>query len=297
MACCGFRAVVNYLDDFLIIGSTKEECQRGLVTLINLLDYLGFNVSWCKVVSPTQRLTFLGIELDFSTMSLRLPEDKLNRLIDLLNTFSHKASAPKRQLQSLAGSLNFACQVVHGGRTFLCRVIDCLNKLNHSSHRCRLSTDFRANVSWWKEFLVTFNGRRMMFDFRQPVYIKKTRPFTVLKASRLTTGLLALGPLHERAIFTPSHCHPIGVMTVTLLFHHFVVISIIWNYFRFLSPPAAGAPLGQTNAFAWKLTTRNPWFLLTKALVKTLSLCLGYGSYFGLVFVTTFISARATWLE
>ena len=87
MARRGFRAVVNFLDDFLIIGSTKEECQRGLVTLINLLHYLGFNVSWRKVVSPTQRITFLGIELDSSTMSLRLPEDKLNRLIDLVNTF------------------------------------------------------------------------------------------------------------------------------------------------------------------------------------------------------------------
>jgi len=113
MARRGFCAVVNYLNDFLIIGSTKEECQWGLVTLINLLHYLGFNVSWRKVVSPTQRITYLGIELDSSTMSLRLSEDKLNRLIDLVNTFSHKASASKRQLQSLAGSLNFACQVVH----------------------------------------------------------------------------------------------------------------------------------------------------------------------------------------
>lgn len=130
----GFRAVVNYLDDFLI-GSTQEECQRGLLTLINLLHYLGFNVSWRKVVSPTQRITFLGIELDSSIMSLRLPEDKLTLLTDLVNTFSHEASASKPQLQSLAGSLNFACQVVHGGRTFLRRVIDCLNKLKHSSHR------------------------------------------------------------------------------------------------------------------------------------------------------------------
>ena len=95
IACCGFRAVVNYLDEFLIIGSTKEECQRGLVTLINLLHYLGFNVSWHKVVSPTQPIIFLGMELDSSTTSLRLPQDKLNRLIDLANTFSHKASVSK----------------------------------------------------------------------------------------------------------------------------------------------------------------------------------------------------------
>ena len=98
-------------------------------------------------------------------------------LIDLVNTFSHKASASKRQLQSLAGSLNFASQVVDGGRTFLHRVIDYLNKLNHSAHRCRLSTDLRADVSWWKEFLVTFNGRRMMLDFRQPVYIQTGASF------------------------------------------------------------------------------------------------------------------------
>ena len=52
MAHRGFHAVVNYLDDFLIIGNTQEECQRGLVTLINLLHYFGFNVSWRKVVSP-----------------------------------------------------------------------------------------------------------------------------------------------------------------------------------------------------------------------------------------------------
>lgn len=85
MARHGFHAVVNYLDDFLIIGSTQEECQQGLVTLINFLHYLGFNVSWRKVVSPTQRITFLGIELDSSTMSLRFPEDKLNRLPPNIN--------------------------------------------------------------------------------------------------------------------------------------------------------------------------------------------------------------------
>ena len=128
--------MVNYLDEFLIIGSTKEGCQRGLVTFINFLHYLGFNASWHKAISPLQHITYLGIELDSSTMSLRLPEDKLNRLIDLVNTFSHKASVSKRQLQSLVGSLNFACQVVHGGHTFLRHVIDCLNKLNHSSHWC-----------------------------------------------------------------------------------------------------------------------------------------------------------------
>ena len=105
-------------------------------------------------------------------MSIRLPADKLDRLHALVTSFSEKDSASKRQLQSLAGSLNFACDVVHGGRTFLKRVIDCIDKLRHSSHRCRLSSQFRANILWWKQFLATFNGRGMMLDFRKPIYFQ-----------------------------------------------------------------------------------------------------------------------------
>lgn len=67
---------------------------------------------------------------------------------------------------------NFACQVVHGDRTFLRRETDCINKLKRLSHRCRLTFDTRSEISWWKDFLVTFNGRRMMLHFRQSYCIQ-----------------------------------------------------------------------------------------------------------------------------
>ena len=62
MARRGFPAIVNYLDDFLIIGNTYAECQHDVTTLINLLHSLGFNISWKTAVSPSQRITFLGID-------------------------------------------------------------------------------------------------------------------------------------------------------------------------------------------------------------------------------------------
>ena len=98
-------------------------------------------MGWRKVLSPTQRVTFLGIELDSSSMTVRLPVEKLSRLNNLVYALSAKVSGSKRQLQYLARSLNFACQVVHGGRTFLRRVTDCVNKLKHLSHRCHLTSD------------------------------------------------------------------------------------------------------------------------------------------------------------
>ena len=71
---CGFSCVINYLDHFLIISKSRDDCQRALLSLINLLHSLGFKVSWKRVVSPAQRVTFLGIELDSQTLSLRLPK-------------------------------------------------------------------------------------------------------------------------------------------------------------------------------------------------------------------------------
>ena len=66
---------------------------------------------------------------------------------------------------------------MHGGRTFLRRVIHCINKLKRPSHRTRLSSQFHADILWWKKFLVTFNGRSMMLDFRQPVYAQADASF------------------------------------------------------------------------------------------------------------------------
>lgn len=110
-------------------------------------------------------------------MSLCLLSEKSDRLNTLVTSFSNKVSASKRQVQYLAGSLNFACHVVHGGRTFLCRVIDGINKLRLPSHRSRLSTQFRADLLWRKTFLVTFNGQSMMLDCHQPVYFQTDASF------------------------------------------------------------------------------------------------------------------------
>lgn len=110
-------------------------------------------------------------------MTVRLPVDKLSRLNNLVYALSAKVSGSKRQLQSLARSFNFACQVVHGGCTFLRRETDCFNKLKRLSHRCRLTSDTRSEISWWKDFLVTFNGRRVMLHFRQSYCIRTDASF------------------------------------------------------------------------------------------------------------------------
>ena len=68
MARTGFSNIVNYLDDFLIIAPSREECLRAQLTLINLLHSLGFQANWSKLSGPSQRVKFLRIILDSIAM-------------------------------------------------------------------------------------------------------------------------------------------------------------------------------------------------------------------------------------
>ena len=158
MAQEGYPHVTAYLDDFLIKGSTQQECQRGLNRLMSLLRELGFAIAYKKVVPPTTCLTFLGIEFDTVAFVFRLPGDKLRALIRELKGVMNKRSVSKGDLRSLAGRLSWASRVIYGGRTFTRRIIDRINLLQKPSHRTRVTGCMRSDLQWWFDFINTFNG-------------------------------------------------------------------------------------------------------------------------------------------
>lgn len=160
----GLAATVVYLDDFFIKADTFDACVSALNMLIALLRKLGFNINWNKVVDPTTKLTFLGIEIDSVEMCLRLPEEKLIQIRQELASFQHRKRASKKQLQSLAGKLNFCASVVYGGRVYSRRIIDTINLLKADDHKVRLTGDIRADIAWWQAFMSQFNGRSMLLD-------------------------------------------------------------------------------------------------------------------------------------
>ncbi len=135
-----------------------EECLEAQHELIRLLGDLGFLISWKKVISPTHKLPFLGVTIDTSTCTLSLDEAKLSRQKTKVECFRDKTRANMRQLQSLAGSLNWACQAVRGGRFFLRRVLDVIKRLRAPAHKAKLDTSFKEDVMWWLKYLCIFNG-------------------------------------------------------------------------------------------------------------------------------------------
>ena len=106
----------------------------------------------------------LSIELDTARMEARLPADKLQRTRNLLHSFTTRRSVRLVELQSLIGSLQFACKAVVPGRTFLQRMINLTWGVPRRFHHIRLNKEFFKDLSIWKAFLSGWNGRSFFLD-------------------------------------------------------------------------------------------------------------------------------------
>ena len=162
MAHRGFT-VLAYLDDFLIIEPSQQQCQIAVDTLISLLQSLGFTINWSKVVQPSQSLCFLGVEMDTVNRELRLLRE-LSELLDILNLTLTKHKCQKHHLQHLVGKLSWAAPVVRGGWTFLRHVITVMNSAKYRHHHVYLNTQARADFQWWASLLPVFNCRSLFPD-------------------------------------------------------------------------------------------------------------------------------------
>ena len=129
-------------------------CQSWLDILMTECARLGVPIASHKTEGPATVVTFLGILIDTGRGELRLPHNKLQRLKGRLDEWGDRKGCTRKELESLIGLLNHACKVVRPGRSFLRRMIDPLHAVHFSKVPIRLSQGFRADLAWWREFLV-----------------------------------------------------------------------------------------------------------------------------------------------
>jgi len=152
MKAHGYEFTMAYLDDFLIVARTFEECRKALEMLLWILRRLGFAIAYSKVEGPVQKLVFLGFLLNSVTMCVAVTQARVLELNELLQeTLTHK-KINKRALQSIIGKLNYVTQVVYGGRFFLRRLIDIVSTLDCPWHRTRVTREMKADIKWWLSF-------------------------------------------------------------------------------------------------------------------------------------------------
>ena len=162
----GLCHVIHILDDFFLAEKTKLDCLGSFTTLLKVFMSLRVPTVASKTLGPSQVLEFMGVVLDSNRMEARLPADKLARIQQLLDSFTDRRSARLLDLQSLIGTLQFACRVVVPGRTFLQRIINLTRGVKNHFHHIRLNKEFSRDIQMWKVFIAQWNGRSFFLDSR-----------------------------------------------------------------------------------------------------------------------------------
>lgn len=161
----GVTHSTHYLDDYLLAGpASSDKCLEHMQATIKLFADIGVPLAPEKVIGPLTCLTFLGIEIDTMSMSLKLPAAKFEELLQEIEIWSTKRKCTKREILSLIGKLSFAAKVIPSGRTFLRRLIDLSTTVSKLTHHITINLQARLDIQWWAKYLPTWNGKYKILD-------------------------------------------------------------------------------------------------------------------------------------
>ena len=127
--------IFHILDDLLIIAQTEQLCKTYLEIFLDICS----KIAPKKTVGPSTLLTFLGIELDTVRQEARLPLEKIQKCLSMVDMFLRRKKVTLEELQCLCGLLNFACQVVLPGWAFLRRLFELTRGLEKPHHHVKLN--------------------------------------------------------------------------------------------------------------------------------------------------------------
>ena len=185
----GVQHIFHYLDDFIVLGPAESsECGESLHALKQICSEL---LAEEKQDGPTSVITFLGIIIDTDRRELRLPVDKLQRLMEEIHQWLQRRSCTRRELESLIGVMQHACKVIIPGRSFLRRAITHLSVAKKKYHHIRLNNEFKADLAWWKIFATHWNGASLI--------VNQDSPEAVVTSD--ASGFWGCGAWHDRQWF------------------------------------------------------------------------------------------------
>ena len=157
--------LLHYLDDYLFGGKKgTNHCACIMSVFKDKMNSLGVPIALDKTEGPTTKLIFLGLELDSEDMVVRIPLSKLVEIKQKINDLLGRKKCTLRQMQSLIGSLNFACRAILPGRPFCRRLINAICGLTQPHHHLRITENMKKDLHLWLQFFRDFNGVSVFHD-------------------------------------------------------------------------------------------------------------------------------------
>ena len=165
LAAQGVRAVVVYVDDFLIIALEEDECARALELVLKILRaHLGFTISDPKTVPPTQQLTFVGFVLATNVggtgeMRITIPEEKLRKAEDMAAQLHGRRTAGIKEIERAVGFFAHIAYAIYSARCFHRRLTYAITAAKAAgATQVPITEDMRLDLNFWTNLAREGNG-------------------------------------------------------------------------------------------------------------------------------------------
>ena len=168
---------INYLDDFLVLGTVAASCLHARDIVASSIELLGFKVFWKKVTDPDLVTTFLGITIDSLNMELSLPMAKVSKLKDMITAVLARGRSSKKEFECLGGLVSYCSYVVRGGRTFSRCIFDLAASYSCASKTIPLDNVIIEDLKWWLALCDVFNGRACIIQDTNPLLVYSEASF------------------------------------------------------------------------------------------------------------------------
>ena len=146
----------RYMDDMLCLFEPGKDPKASVTALEQTCADIGLPLAPDKTVAPTTSITFLGLTIDSQKQTIGIPQEKIAKAKSQLLLLTSKRTMKVRQIQSIAGLLNFNCKAIPPGRPFLRRLFDSVaGKPKHCW--ANISRDMKEDAHAWLNFLESLN--------------------------------------------------------------------------------------------------------------------------------------------
>ena len=166
------RAIIlhPYLDNWLSRNQSRLILLEHRHFIIQLITSLGLIINQEKSdLIPTQMFTFIGMEFLTHMNIVRVPQARVQILLETVKKFSQKTYVSAREFLSLLGQLNAAADFVMLGRLHLRPLqMSLLAQWRPQTlplqHQIKLTADVLHHLNWWKQHRLYLQGVPMKAD-------------------------------------------------------------------------------------------------------------------------------------